>query len=68
MNHGLTKGKEAEELSRRWKFRARFPLGYLPSYLLDGLILCLFFTTGTIAAWVPVAWVVVAASVGVRRA
>ncbi len=40
----------------RRRFRAWFSLFYVPSYLVDSVILALFAAAGTVAAWVPVAY------------
>ena len=45
------------ELRRRRRYRARFPIAYALSYLIDGGFLALFFLAGTVSAWIPVLYV-----------
>ena len=52
----------AGELRRRRSFRAKFPIAYALSYLVDGVFLTLFALAGTVSAWVPSAFV--AAGIG----
>jgi len=56
MDRGPTTELKTADVRRRRQFRARFPLAYAASYLLDGVVLALFAATGTIASWVPVAY------------
>ncbi len=62
MKPGPTQEVGAEQLRSRRRFRARFPLWYAPSYLGDALVLALFASAGTIAAWVPVTFLAVTCS------
>jgi signal transduction histidine kinase/CheY-like chemotaxis protein len=56
MNPGPTKEAEVAQLRARRRFRAWFPLSYLPGYLSYAVVLALFAAGGTVAAWVPVAY------------
>ena len=44
---------DARELRRRRLYRAKFPIAYALSYLVDGVFLTLFALAGTVSAWVP---------------
>ncbi len=55
MNPGPTEEAGAAQLRVRRRFRAWFPLSYVPGYLAYALILALF-AGGTVAAWVPLAY------------
>ncbi|HXY22534.1 MAG TPA: hypothetical protein VEI29_07600, partial [Burkholderiaceae bacterium] len=54
MDRGPTLELQTADVRRRRQFRARFPLAYAASYLLDGVILALFAATGTVPSWVPI--------------
>ncbi|MGA2735172.1 MAG: response regulator [Syntrophobacteraceae bacterium] len=56
MNSEPTEEAGAAQDRARRRFRARFPLSYVPSYLVDAVILALFAAAGSVAAWVPVAY------------
>jgi signal transduction histidine kinase len=56
MNPGPTEEAGAAQLRVLRRFRAWFPLSYLPAYLADAVILALFAGTGTGPAWVSVAY------------
>ncbi|MGD0401524.1 MAG: response regulator [Syntrophobacteraceae bacterium] len=56
MNLGPTEETGAAQLRERRRFRAWFPLSCVPAYLADSVILALFAASGTVAAWVPVAF------------
>ena len=56
MDRGPTSDLEALNARRRRRFRARFPLAYAASYLLDGVILALFAVAGTVSYWVALAY------------
>ena len=56
MNPEPTEEAGAAQLRARRRFRAWFPVSYLPGYLAYALVLALFAAGGTVAAWVPVAY------------